>query len=205
MVAAVAVEDIDGMDLVKIMLEGIGREDAGDAGIKAGAKNGGQASLAEFLAVGPLPAIIEVSGKALLLAALLINSAPGGVVGVFRLVVGGVDIVDAAGQASVHNGQILIGQRDVQYRVRFVPIDQGFEFFDVVGVHLCGGDFSGGLSGQLFLQCVALRDRAASNAQLRESPAVLATFLDGDRGDAPAADNQQFAHEIHTPFIISRD
>ena len=67
MVAAVAVEDIDGMDLVKIMLEGIGREDAGDAGIKAGAKNGGQASLAEFLAVGPLPAIIEVGSEALLL------------------------------------------------------------------------------------------------------------------------------------------
>ena len=59
MVAAVAVQDINGVDLVKVMLQGIGGENAGDARIKTGTQNGGQAGILELLLVSPLPAVIE--------------------------------------------------------------------------------------------------------------------------------------------------
>ena len=193
-VAAVAVQDVDGVDLVKIMLQRIGREHAGDAGIKAGTQDRGQAGVLELFAVGPLPAVIEVGGKALLLAAFFVDGTPGGVVGVLRLVVGGVDVVHAAGQAGVHDGQVLIGQGDVQHGVWLVAVDQGFQRLHVVGIHLGGGDLGGGLALQLFFQRVALGQGAAGDAQLGESSAVLAAFLDGHLGDAAAADNKQFAH-----------
>ena len=136
-VAAVAVQDVDGVDLVKIVLQGVGGKDAGDARVKAGAQDGGQAGLLELLGVSPLPAVIKVGGETLLLAALFIDSAPGGVVGVLRLIVGGVDVVDAAGQAGVHDGQVLIRQRHVQDHVgrRKLWMTRG-QLLHVVGVHL---------------------------------------------------------------------
>src|SRR5699024_6011906 len=196
MIAAVAVQDVDGVDLVKVVLQGVGGKDAGDARVKAGAQDGGQAGVLELLGVSPLPAVIKVGGEALLLAALFIDSAPGGVVGVLRLIVGGVDVVDAAGQAGVHDGQVLVRQGHIQDQVGLVSLDDPLQVLHIVGVDGHGGDLHRGAGGfQLGLQGVALGDGAAGDAQLGESLEILAALLDSDRGDAAAANDKQFAHD----------
>ena len=120
MVAAVAVQNIDGIDLVKIMLQRISGENAGYAGVKAGAQQGHNASLLKFFFIRPLPRIIEVSREALFLAALVIHSAPSRVINILRLIVSSVNIVNLALQASIHDGQILIGQCHIQNSVRLI-------------------------------------------------------------------------------------
>ncbi len=174
MVAAVAVQDVDGVDLVKVVLQGVGGEHAGDARIEAGAQDGGQAGVLKLLGVGPLPAVVKVGGEAFLLAALFVDGAPGGVVGVLGLIVGGVDVVDAAGQAGVHDGKILVRQGHIQDQVGLVSPDDPLQVLHIVGVDGHGGDLHRGAGGfQLGLQGVAL-------------------------GDAAAANDKQFAHDVYS-------
>src|SRR5699024_2051464 len=172
----------------------IGAVRLGHARVKAAAQQGGEAGVLELLFVGPLPGVVEVGGEAFLPAALLIDGAPGRVVGVLGLAVGSVHVVDAAGQAGVHDGQVLVGQRDVHDQVRPVAFDEGDELVHIVGVHLGGGDPGAGDGGQLFGQSVAFGFRAAGDAQLAENVADLAALLDGYAGNAAAADDKNFAH-----------
>ena len=188
MVAAVAVQNVDGADLVEQVLLGPGAVGLGHARVKAGAQQGGQAGLLKLFLVSPLPAVIEVGGEALLLAAAVVHLPPGGVGDVLRLVVGGVQIIHTALQAGVHDGQILIGQGDVHHQIRLHLLDQGHQLVLVVRVHLLGGDLGGGLSLQLSLQGVAFGFGAAGNAQLAEHIGVLAALLNGHAGHAAAAD-----------------
>ena len=102
-IAAVAVEDVDGVDGVELMLSGVGAVGLGHARVKAAAQQCSQAGVLKLFLVRPLPAVVKVSGETGLLAALLVDGTPRGVVGVFRLVVGSVHIVYAAGQAGVHD------------------------------------------------------------------------------------------------------
>jgi len=193
-VAAVAVQNVDGVDGVKLVLLGVSAVSLGHARVKAAAQQGGQAGLLKLLGVGPLPAVIKVGGETGLLAALLVNGAPLRVVGVLRLVVGGVHVVHAAGQAGIHDGQILIGQGDVHHQIGLVALDEGDDLIHVVGIHLCGGDLGGGLGGQLGGQLVALCLGAAGDADLGEHLGDLAALVDGNGGHAAAADDQNFAH-----------
>ena len=55
MVTAVAVQYVDGIDLVKIVLEGICCEYAGHAGIESGSQYSHDAGVLETLLIGPLP------------------------------------------------------------------------------------------------------------------------------------------------------
>ena len=77
----------------------MGAEDVGDARIEATPKQGHNAALREAFAIGPLPAVFE-SGN------------------IRRLVVGGVEVIDAGFEAGVHDGQVLVRERDVQHEVR---------------------------------------------------------------------------------------
>ena len=166
MVAAVAVQNVDGVDLVEEVLLGVGTVGLGHAGIKAGAQESGETGLLKLLLVGPLPGVVKVSGEPLLLAALLIDRTPLGIVDVLGLVVGGVHVVHAAGQAGVHDGQVLIGQGDVHDQVGLHLLDEGDDLIDVIGVHLLGGDLRLGLALQLSLHGVALGLGAAGDADL---------------------------------------
>ena len=89
-VTGIAVDDVQILHLLKVVLGGVGREDARHARVEATAEDGRQTSLAEAVAVGPLPRVLEVSL-------------------VLRLIVGRVQIRAAAGQTGIHNRQILIG------------------------------------------------------------------------------------------------
>ena len=75
-VAAVAVENVDGVDLVEEVLLCVGAEDVGHAWVEAGAEQPHDAGGFEALSVGPLPLVFEL-----------------GFVG--RFVVCGVEVVDA--------------------------------------------------------------------------------------------------------------
>ena len=197
-VAAVAVEDVDGVDGVELVLLGVGAVSLGHTRIEATAQQRGQAGFLKLFGIGPLPAVIEVGRETGLLAALLVDGAPLGVVGVLRLVVGGVHVVDAAGKAGVHDGQVLIGQGDVHHQVRLVGLDEGNDLFGLVGVHLGGGDLGGGLGGQLGGQLVTLCLGAAGDADLGEHFGHLAALVDGNGGHAAAADDQNFAHSSYS-------
>ena len=110
MIAAVAVQNVDGVNGVELMLFGVGTVSLSHARVKAAAQQSSQAGFLKLFGIGPLPAVVKVSGEAGFLAALLIDGTPFGVVGVLGLIVGGVHVVDAAGKAGVHDGQVLIGQ-----------------------------------------------------------------------------------------------
>ena len=169
-VAAVAVEDVDVVDLVKLVFQSIGGKDAGDARVKAAAQQADDAGLFKALAVGPLPAVLEFCG-------------------ILRLIVGGVHIVGLGGKAGVHDGQVLIRQGEVEHQVRLDLVDEVHKLVDVVGVHPGGGDFGLGGALELLLQSVALFLGAAGDADFLKDLAVLAAFVDGDRGHASAADD----------------
>ena len=204
-VAAVAVQDVDGVDLVEQVLLGVGAVGLGDAGVKAGAQQSGEAGLLELLLVGPLVGVVEVGGETLLLAALLVVGAPGGVGEVLGLVVGGIQVVDAALQAGVHNGQILVGQGDVHHQVGLVLPDKGCHLGCVVGVHLGGGDTGLGLALQVGLEGIALGFGAGGDADVGEQVIALAALADGHVGHTAAADDENFAHEKHSLSVAGRD
>ena len=114
-VAGVAVDDVEILHLAEVVLGGIGRKHTADAGVEAAAEDGGEAGLLEALAVGPLPGVFEVGNVA-------------------GLVVGGVEVVDAAAQAGVHDGEVLIGEGHVDDHLRLVALEEGYYLLDVVGV-----------------------------------------------------------------------
>ena len=95
------------------MLQRIGGKHARHARVKAAAKKRRDAGICKAFLICPLPGIIEVRGKARLLAALLINCTPRRIVGIFRFVVRGIDVVHLACQAGIHNRQILVRQRHI--------------------------------------------------------------------------------------------
>ena len=201
-VTAVAVQNVDRVNGIEFMLGSVGAVGLGHTRVKAAAQQGGQAGVLKLFLVGPLPAVVKVGGEAGLLAALLIDGAPFRVIGVFRLVVGGVHVVDAAGKAGVHDGEVLIRQGNVHDEVGFIAVDEVTQLLHIVGIDLGGGDFGFGFGGQLGSQRVALGLRAAGNAQFGENIADLAALGDGDACHAAAADNKNFAHD-GTPLCLN--
>ena len=55
MVTAVAVQDIDGVDLIEIVLQSISSEYAGYARIKTGTQDSGNSGLLVLILISPLP------------------------------------------------------------------------------------------------------------------------------------------------------
>src|SRR5699024_2376978 len=112
-----AVQNVDGVDLVKQVLLCVSAVCLSNTRLATGAEQSGETSLLGRRAVVPLVGVIEVCREASLLAALLVSCAPFGIVQIFGLVVCGVHIVNAAGQTSVHDGQILIRQGDIHDQI----------------------------------------------------------------------------------------
>ena len=164
------------------------------ARVEAGAEQRGQTGLLKLFLVRPLPGVVKVRGKALVLAALLVNGAPLRIVGVLRLVVGGIHVVDAALEAGVHDGQILIRQSDIHDDVRLVLVDERAQLVHVVRVHLCGADLGRGRAVELLLDGVALALGAGRDHNFLENVAVLAALVNDNAGNAAAADDQCSSH-----------
>ncbi len=108
-VTAIAVQNIDGVDLVEIVLLRVGCKNRGHTRIKAGAEQCRETGLRKLLPVRPLPGIIEVGRKTLFRTALFIDGTPCRILGIFRLIICGINVVHTGSQAGVHDGKILIG------------------------------------------------------------------------------------------------
>ena len=123
MVAAVAVENIDFLDGVELVLESVGAVGLRDTRVKTGTEQCRKAGLFKLFFISPLPAVVEVGAEALFLAAFVVDLAPLGVVNVFGLVVRRVHVIHATFEAGVHDGEVLVRKRDVHHQVGLVFLD----------------------------------------------------------------------------------
>jgi hypothetical protein len=94
----------------------------------------------------------------------------------------------------------LVRQGDIHHQVRLVGADQGDDFVHMIRIHLGGGDIGFGDGSQLGSQVVTLGFGTAGDTDVGEHLADLAAFLDGNRGDTAAADDQNSTHILSTPF-----
>ena len=171
MVTAVAVQNINFMDFIEIMLLCIGTEYTRYAWVETAAQQGCNASLFKAFPICPLPLVFKLCR-------------------VFRLIVCGVHIVYLGCKASIHNGQILIRQRHIDDNIRLFLFNQGNQFVNLVCIHLCGGD--NGLCTLCFysfLQGITLRLGTAGNADFCKDFAVLAALVHNDTSNAACSDN----------------
>ena len=187
-VAAVAVEDVDIVDLVKVVLEGIRREHARYARIEAGAKECSEPCSLEFLLICPLPGIIKVRCEALFLAALLVDGTPLRIIGIFCFIVCSVHVICTAGKAGIHDGQILVGESDIEDGVGLVLVHECGERLEAVCIDRSGGDDRLGGWAELVSERIALGDSAGCDADLGEYR-ILRTLVDGNSRNTAAADN----------------
>jgi hypothetical protein len=170
-VATVDVDDVERADLVEVVLGQVGGEDVGRTGIEAGAEQRHQPGLLEPLLVDPLPLVLELRG-------------------VRWLVVGGVEVVHAGLEAGVHDGQVLVGQRDVDDQFRLHVAHQRNQLRHVVGVDPGGGDWPLDLRGDL----LALGLVAARQHDIREDLGHLGALVGHDAANAAGTDDQYFRH-----------
>src|SRR3546814_18554657 len=89
-----AIEDVERVDALEMMLLDPGGEDARHAGVEARAEQRHQARVLEAVVIRPLPMIFELRLVA-------------------RFVIGGVEIMRAGRQARLHDREVLRGQGEV--------------------------------------------------------------------------------------------
>ena len=104
-----------------------------------------------------------------------------------RLVVGRIEIIDTASQASIHNGEVLIRQCKIDNQRRLIVIEECLELFYVVGIHLCCLDsrLSDGPH-----DCIALLFTPRRNHKIGKNISILCYFKCCNSSDATGADHQ---------------
>ena len=182
MVAAVAVEDVERVDFVEVVLLRVGGEHLRHAGVETTAEDGREAGLLELLAVSPLPGILKVR---------LLR----------RLVVGRIEVAHAGGEAGVHDREVLVRERDVHHEVGLVFPDQRRRGRHVHRVDLRGCDLCRhalrGIPRALLdvrLDRLAARLGAGRDQQLAERFGVLGHLRGGHAGDAAGTYQHNSAH-----------
>ncbi len=170
-VTGIAVDDVQILHLLEVVLGSVCRVDAGDAWVEATSEDGGQTCLLELLAIGPLPRILEVSL-------------------VLGLVVGSVQVGAATGQTSLHDGQVLIGQCQIDDQLWLVAVEERLQLLHVVSVYLCClyGQFVALLVDGLY-DGVALLLAAACYHELCKHVSVLCYLERCYRCDASGANH----------------
>ena len=173
--AGVAVDDVEGEDFVEVVFGGVGAEDVGSAWVEAAAEEGGEAGLLEFFLIGPLPFVFELGG-------------------VEWFVVGGVDVVGAGFEAGVHDGEVLVGEGDIDDDVSAERADEAGGGGDVICVD--GGRFYGDafFFPDVCGDGVAFGDGAAGEEDVAEDLMELGAFVSHDASDAAGTDDQGFLH-----------
>lgn len=169
-IAAVDVNDVQRMDFVKVVLERPCREDVGDAGVKAGAQQGKESGLAEFVLVRPLPGVFEF------------GYVPG-------FIVGGVQVVNAGFQAGVHQVQILVGKGHVDQQLRLDFPDEGHGGGHVVRVHGVGGDIDARSGAYIVRNGVTFAFRAGGQMNVLKDVRQLGAFVGYHMSDAACSND----------------
>ena len=102
-IAAVNINNIQGMDFIEIMFGNIGSKYIGRTRIKATTQKCHKTGIGKPLLISPLPAVLKLRS-------------------IQRLVIGGIHIVNTRFETGIHNRQILIGQGDIDHHKRFNPL-----------------------------------------------------------------------------------
>ena len=134
-IAAVTVQNVNGIDRVKFMFFRIGAVSLCHSRIKSASEKGCQSRLFKFFPVRPLPAIVKIRRETFFFTAFFINSFPLRIFRILRFIICRIHIVDAAGQAGIHNRQILIRQGNIHNQIRLIGFDQCDDLFHIVRVH----------------------------------------------------------------------
>ena len=184
-IARVAVDDIQHMHFVQLVLENPRGKDIRHAGIETGTEQRGQTGLAEAVLIGPLPLVFKLGG-------------------IQRLVVGRIKIMHAALEAGVHDVQILIGQSNVGHHGGFDIADKLAQLGHIVGIHLRRGNLHAVAALHARGDVFAAFQGAAGKGNFAESPFIsggLRHLVGHDATDAARADNQNIlGHGVHSLF-----
>jgi len=113
-------------------------------------------------------------------------------------VVGGVEVIDLALQAGIHNGQVLVGKRDIDDDIRSGTVDELYEFGDRVGIDLRRFDLHAGSLFDIHSDVVALAKCPARQCDLSESVDIHGALECHDVTDAACADDKGFFIGYHS-------
>ncbi len=170
-IAAVDVDDVEGVDFIEVMLERPCGINVRDTGIEAGAEQRTETRGGEFFLVGPLPGILELCD-------------------IGRLVVCGVEVIDARSEAGIHERQILVRQSDVEDEVGLERAQVFGGGGDVIGVDGSGLDCH---TEALFDRCgdgIAFGYGAGGESDLRENGRDLSALVGDDAADSAGTDDK---------------
>ena len=121
MVAGVAVDDVEVVNLLEVVLGGTCGVHTTHSWVEAATQNCCESCLLKTLSVGPLPAVLEMC---------LVE----------RLIVGSVEVVDTTFQAGIHDGKVLIGQCHIDDQLGLMTLEQSHQLLNAVGVDFVGCD-----------------------------------------------------------------
>ena len=115
---------------------------------------------------------------------------------VARLVVGGVHVVHARLQARVHDGEVLVGQRQIDHEVRLDFANQRCDLGRIVGIDLGDLDRRLALLGDL----LAGNETARGEADVFEDVRSIAQFRATTSGRLPHRD-QDIVHGLNSLLV----
>ena len=104
MVTCIAVYNVQILNLIKIMFSCISSIDTASSRVESAAEDSCQTCFFETIVISPLPAVFKMSF-------------------IFRLIVGGVQIVHSGFQTSFHNRQILIRESHINHHFGFEIVE----------------------------------------------------------------------------------
>ena len=171
-VTRVAVDDIEILNFLEVMLCSISSVDTCHTRVETAAEDSSKAGFFETFAISPLPAIFEVRLVA-------------------RFVVSSVEIVDATFQTSVHDSQVLIRQRHVNNDVGTMLFEEFNQLRHAIGVDSVGGDVR---SANSLSHGVAFAFGARSDDDLFKHVGILGTLVSHNGSYTSTTDNQYFTH-----------
>lgn len=169
MVARVGINNINRMDFVKIMLLRISREHTSYTRVKAAAEQRGNSGFLESFFVRPLPGILEFSS-------------------ILWFIVGGIHIMHSRCQTSIHNGQVLIWESDINNDIRLEALDQFNDLVRVICIELSSRNLRLA-SGQFIFQSITFRKGSARDTDLFKYIRVLTAFMHNNTCYAASANN----------------
>ena len=182
MIASIAIDNVEIMDLVEVMLGSIGCIDATDTWVEAATEDSSQTCLLETILIGPLPGIFEMCL-------------------VLRLVISRIKVVAATGKTGIHDCQVLIRQSEVNHEFRLVVVEEGLQLFHIVSIYLSGLDVHLVASlVDVIHDFVTLRLSATSDHKVRKHVCVLCYLERSHCCDAPGANHQYFCHILIIQF-----
>ena len=121
---------------------------------------------------------------------------------ILGLVVGGVEVVHATLQTSLHDGEVLVRQGHVDHKLRTVTAEELAQFGHRVGIDTVGYDAGASGAGcDLLGDVVAFLLRARRENNLGEHFRMLGALVGDYCSHASGADNHDFSHYFFVFYL----